>query len=240
MKSIKLYAESVKNLNKKFLITILLDFALFALLYYIVMSFFNLLLSLSQNIPQFNTNLIDVPIEQIYQQTSIASQFVYKAIFLYIFYILLIVLIYTIFKGIIWSIILKKKLKLTYFYKFYTLNLIWLGTIIILFILIQPTSPTIVLPLLLIITYLTLIINITFTLKEKVFRTLAESFKTSITKLPKYLPTLILIIITFILLSIVSLIFKNASQLIQVIISIIFLLVFMAWSRNYFTLIYKQ
>ncbi|MBI2208225.1 hypothetical protein HYU50_01915 [Candidatus Woesearchaeota archaeon] len=163
--------------------------------------------------------------------------FFFFLIFSAILFLLLMVINWSVFKGLIWTTTADKKFNFGFFKKFLLLNLIWLPSwflLIFLFaVIINPeTSPIFMIVTLAVAFYFTNILYPLF-LKENKLRIIKEAFKLGIKKIHQFIvPYAIIIILFFMILNAYNLIAIRVNLNPNVFFGI--LLVFIAWLRYYF------
>jgi len=195
--------------------------------------------------------------QQLYQQNLILDSTISKIIIGFVVTLLLVFLLWCLFKGLIYNYILKKRFTLSYYLKFIVLNLIWSVFWIILFFIpvsyaykmleqsvtagsftaqtyAIPLSVPILLALMVIIMiHLTTVLYISFTKNPRIFSSIKKTFFLGIGKFHKFIVPYIFVAVILILLSFINLIFAIFPETAEMILSSIFLLVFIAWFRFY-------
>jgi len=147
------------------------------------------------------------------------------------------VIIYSAFKGLIWLTILDKKIEWRYFTKFSLLNAIWFALWIIPALVIAiGLKPAYFLPVVIaaaiIDIHLTAVMQYSFTKKQFIFSSLGNTFKTGFGKIKQFLlPYSYMAVVYMILLNIFWVIPK--AQNILTFAMILILMFYMAWYRQY-------
>ena len=249
-----IFINSFKRINLKIFLILFFDI----LFYFIFMQagnfFMNVIqkraanVDLTQNFMNLNQQVANTLL------TSVRGFFSFLIISLILFAVLMIIN-WSLFKGLNWAITANKKFNLKFFKKFLQLNLIWLPIwflLIFLFaIIIKPTAAPIYMVIILIIAfYLT---NILYPLflkhtetqyvsgakKSKAFlgnskiKTIKEAFKLGIKKIHHFIMPYLIIIIFFLIISkLYKLITLNIDANPNIFFGII--LIFIAWMRYYF------
>jgi hypothetical protein len=153
-----------------------------------------------------------------------------------IIFLLFVIIDWTIFKGLIWVAILRKRFSLKYFKNFLALNLLWFipWTILLLLVVIlvrQRASAYMVLLLFILLMHLSGVLCITFTKKDKIINAIKEAFCIGIGKIHLFLVPYLALIILFIVVSQVGWIFRPLPHTIQAILSLIVLVLYTAFAR---------
>jgi len=144
-----------------------------------------------------------------------------------IVYFLLITILYSLFQGLAWCKILKKKFTINYLKKFSLLNLVWFLAAIFLFIILlvgakQKTAAILLTLLVFLFSYFSLLLAFFFTKENKI----KKAFKKLL------IMPVILIIATFFIISRISLLFQNL-EIITIIISSIISISLFSWVKIY-------
>lgn len=228
------FINSLKNINFNIIIM-----AFYDLLFYFISG---LLVYLSYKYLKKRSSIISLPdniLELSIQQTEFLLSnlrgFFFLIIFMVIFLILLFILNLSLFKGLSWSLAAKKEFNLKYFKNFLLLNLAWLPIWILLFILVfMGINPNTILLFLLII--LVIAIHLTGILyplyiKENSFKTVKKTFKIAFTKIHYFIIPYSIMIFLFYFIS--KFLTFNLQQRTPFIISILVLIIVIAWFRLY-------
>ncbi len=165
------------------------------------------------------------------------------AMYLFLIYsailFILILLAYSLFQGLIWNTVLKKRFTWKYFGKFSLLNLIWvlawlIISILLLFILKDAVIILVILTyvLLFVMFYLTTILYVMFTKKRKMWQSIKDTFNIG-KRVHLFILPYLLVLGLFIVLNLVLIIFSLLPQQIYMFINLIILLAFFAWFRFY-------
>jgi hypothetical protein len=168
--------------------------------------------------------------------TSVKGMFSFLVISMILFAIIIIIS-WTLFKGLIWTITTNKKFSTEFFMKFLKLNLIWLPAWFLLMFLfaliIKPTiAPIYMLITLVIAFYFTNILYPLF-LKTNKIKVIKESFRLGIKKIHQFImPYTIIIVLFFIISKSYNLITLNIDANQNIFFGII--IIFIAWLRYYF------
>jgi hypothetical protein len=153
------------------------------------------------------------------------------------------------FKGIIWAIIMNKKINAKFFFKFWALNLIWMiivcGLMIFLissiFMKFQPNETNYSISILamnlyfLLVLYFTTIMYYAFAKTGKIKETIKVLWTIGIKKIHKFVMPAFAIVIIVIILSIILLPLKLLPEIAMSIITAPILLFLIHWIRNYLT-----
>lgn len=160
------------------------------------------------------------------------------AIILAILFLLIFYLIWSLFKGLIYTRMMNKRFTMKYFIKKYLLNMMWItswliilvGTLLIIKLEVMPYMFWI---LVMLMFHLTIILYIRFTEKNKIFTSIKLAFKTGIKKIHYFILPYLLIFVAFFIVSGISYLGTYLHSIISLTITIILLLLFLAWSRYY-------
>ena len=122
----KIFVESMKKIDKSIILIVILDM----IFYFLCVSLVILWLRRLQN--QINSfympsDIFALGYNQAHQLVGDIKSFYFMIILAFILLLLAIILLASIFKGIIWAITTKTKPSFKFVSKFLTLNLIWLG-----------------------------------------------------------------------------------------------------------------
>jgi len=174
--------------------------------------------------------------ENLEMYNNILGAFFTKAIIVLIAFWLLIVVAYTITRGLIWLTLLDKPLRAPFFARFSLLNLIWctLFTIITAFVLIGKSASifeAIVFILgIVAYTHLTTILHYSYTRKRLLGQAFKDAFGIGIGSLLHFAQQYCYILIVY---AVLSQLMRLIPGTIQVAITLIIFFVFMAWYRVY-------
>lgn len=231
-----IFINSFKRINLKIFLILGLEF----LFYFTFMLAGNFLIKLlekktanvdlTQNLMGLNQQAANTLL------TSVKGMFSFLVISMILFGILIIIS-WSLFKGLIWTITTNKKFSTEFFMKFLKLNLIWLPAWFLLMflfaIIIKPAAA----PIYMLITlatafYFTNILYPLF-LKHNKIKIIKESFRLGIKKIHHFImPYAIIIVLFFIISRLYSLITLNINANSNIFFGII--LIFVAWMRYYF------
>ncbi len=234
--SYKLFINSFKKINIKIFFIMFFDLVFYAMATLISITTFNLIKkkALAVDMPQ---NILQLGAENIEKTMLDLRAFLFLLIGMIILMFLIIIIDWSIFKGLSWGITLKRKFNFKFFLKFFLLNLVWWGVFIFLLIAVSNVFRQSVIPIYIIV--LTLIwiyfTNIIYTLfvKEEKFKSVKKAFKIGFTKIHYFiLPYTVLILILSIIISIMNLITFLPYGAGLPIMALI-LLFYIAWARFY-------
>ncbi|NQV09424.1 hypothetical protein HQ529_06240 [Candidatus Woesearchaeota archaeon] len=172
------------------------------------------------------------------------TKFKVLTIFLTILLLLITYFIIAVFKGGIYSSILKKKLYWGHIWKKFLLNIIWFTCwIVILLVTILILRNTVMVYvfwiLVLLIFHLTPILYLKFTQKDKIFNSIKEALKTGFKKIHHFIIPYLVILLYFILISFIGYFVSLASETLSVIIIVLLLFDLVTWSRYYIIRVIK-
>ena len=256
MKQFKQYIKSFKELDLEFIHTVMYDILLYSCwaLSFVVYGLWTTKIFEKLNeldIASLQTAMQDITKSNISnQQAELSLQILQSTITKFIFLTLLLILIilgvYALFKGLIWTKILKKKFTFKYFRKFIALNLLYVLFAVVVFIL--PVLLVllgikagfwllflqIIIGIILIMYfYFRTISNILFA-KTKKISSFFKSFEKGADKFKKLIIPLLYIVLIFMIISLISMILNIFPEIIVMIFSSILLLAFISWARIYF------
>lgn len=228
--NIKMYVESFKNLN--ILLVLLLN-----------ASFFLLTIGAGKLIGFFsegwmeklnNLDLESVALQSEVQLRGIVSTlrgFYLFVVFAIILFILFLILNWSFFQGMIWNILLKKKLNFRYFWKFSLLNVIWFlcWVIIAAAILFGGRTEYFIISffvLMFLFLHFSFILCVLFT-KENKFGQIKKALKLGVLRIHYFILPYIVILITFLIISQLNLLKVG-----YIFMGLIYL-VFFSWMQKY-------
>ncbi len=188
-------------------------------------------------------NVAERSIAEIQMISSAYRDFFISAGIGLIVFFLFLIIGYSLFEGMAWCKILKKRFNLKYFGKFTLLNLIWFLSFIVLFFIFLIGLKQNVIPIILAIlaftfVYFTFILSVLFTQKNR-FNQIKEALKKGFLRIPYFLLPLMLIFITSFLVSKINLIYKNLQVFAVIFNLVLFLLVF-SWVKIYISDVIAQ
>jgi len=197
-----------------------------------------------------NIDIVELQTSMSAEQAELTLQTLQSTITQFILLTILLVLLilasYALFKGLIWTKILKKKFTWKYFRKFIALNLLYVLFAVVVFIL--PVLLVllgikagfwllflqIIIGIILIMYfYFRTISNILFA-KTKKISSFFKSFEKGADKFKKLIIPLLYIVLIFMIISLISMILNIFPEIIVMIFSSILLLAFISWARIYF------
>ena len=237
---LKTLKDSTKIINRGIYKIITLDFLAYFLIYIAVLIASSLIyrqvLALEQL--DFSAEGILGNIENVKQMPLKLKSFYSTIIWSGVGGFLIIVLGWSLFKGIIYNMLLKKRFTKRFYYKFSLLNLIWFVFWIIVLLLIilifkNTIWPSLFYLFLLFALYLGIILYVNFVDKQDIKDCIKKAFHFGITKIKYFLLPLLTIFVIFIILSFILNITTMLPLAISAIIVVIALLIFIAWSRHY-------
>ena len=232
----EVFTNSFKRINLKFFLILAFDI----LFYFIFMQIGNFFLKIIEkkaaNV-DLAQNLLGLNQQAATSLLGSLKGFFFFLIFSAILFLLLMVINWSIFKGLIWSIVANKKFDFKFFRKFLLLNLVWLPSwflLIFLFAIITKpaTAPIFMVTFLVLAFYFTNILYPSF-LKENRLNKIKEAFKLGIRKIHHFIvPYAIIIFLFYIILNVYNFIAANIVLNPNVFFGI--LLILIAWLRYYF------
>jgi len=232
----KWFINSFKDINIKFFLIIIIDL-IFYYLFFQAGNFLMRKLQLKAENVDLSSNILNLNQEAAASVLTSVKGFFFFIIFAFLFFILFIVINWTVLKGLIWNLTTNRKLNLKFLKKIFLLNLIWLPSWIILLLLIvfgvtATSSPLFIIIILLLAVYLSNILYPLFMGNNKLGM-IKKTFSVGITKIHHFIiPYTVIVILFFIILQIYRLIAAN--MYINIYITYVLLLIFVAWLRYYF------
>lgn len=228
------FINSIKNINFNIAIMVFYDILFYFFSGLFIYSSFKYLEKKASviNLPD---NILELSIQQAEFLSSNLKGLYFLIIFMAIFLILLLVLNLSLFKGLNWSLAAKKEFNFKSFKKFLLLNLAWVPFwILLLFLVFIGINPNAInlylLTILLIAIYLTNILYALFT-KENSFNIIKKTLKIAFAKIHYFIvPYSIMIFLLYLLSKILTF---NLQQRISFAISILILILVIAWFRLY-------
>lgn len=239
MQNYSLLINSFKRINLKLFLILAFDI----LFYFIFMQLGNIFLEIIQKKAanaDFTQNFLNfLGLDQQAAGSLLASVrgFFFFMAFSAILFLLLMVINWSIFKGLIWSVVADKKFNFGFFKKFLLLNLIWLSSwflLIFLFAIItKPTTAPIFMTIFLVAAFYFTNILYPLFLRENKIGKIKEAFKLGIKKIRYFIvPYAIIGILLYVVSKGYSLIALSVDLNPNVFLGI--LLIFAAWMRYYF------
>jgi hypothetical protein len=240
-KSYKIFINSFKKIDLRIFFIVFFDLVFYFLVFLIGIStkiiFENYLYA---NLPQILSQLenpLQLGEESLRDLLSNLRWFLFFLVVMAVLPLIIIIIDWSIFKGVAWGLTIKRKFNFKFFLRFFLLNLAWLGLFVILIFLFafafKRTALPIYMSILLIIwIYFTNIIYTLF-IKNPNIKSIKKAFKLGFTKihyftLPYFILVLILIIIYFIM-NLITLLPYGIGFTIM----ILMLLFYLAWARFY-------
>ena len=230
------FINSFKRINLKIFLILILDILFYFIFVQAGKFFIKIIQKKAANV-DLTQNLLGLNQQAGSNLLSSVRGFFFFLVFSVILFIILMIINWSVFKGLIWSITTNKKFNLKFLKKFFLLNLIWLPFWFILIFLIAigvkpTTAPIFMIISLALAFYLTNILYPLF-LKDNKINKIREAFKLGIKKIHYFIvPYAIIIILFFIISNIYS--FVAANNNLNQNIAYVLLLVFVAWLRYYF------
>lgn len=243
MRHWQLFVASFKRLDNDYLKMLLLDLINYMGLYGLIfllqrwtagqLSALNAL----QSSALTNLDVVENTIEA-QQYTGAISGFIIKSIIITFLFCVSVLALWSLCKGMIYSILLKKPFTTKAFFLFAWLNviwgLIWAAFIIIVLRFLVPEAAVILLGILLLLwLYLTFFLYYGFTIHQSVRKAFTQLFPLSIGRIPHLFFPYLLALLTFIVLLVVSLVFNLLPEQLSIIISPLLLIAYIAWLRIY-------
>ena len=248
MKQFKKCINSFKELDITYLHTILYDILLYSFWFLTFTLYGTIVPKLLKGME--NIDIVELQTSMSAEQAELTLQTLQSTITQFILLTILLVLLilasYALFKGLIWTKILKKKFTWKYFRKFIALNLLYVLFAVVVFILpvllvllgIEAGFWLLFLQILFVFVaivyfYFRTISNILFT-KTKKISSFFNAFGKGVDKFKKLVMPLVFMLLTFLAILLLSTVLNLVSETISLIIAGLLLLVFIAWVRIYF------
>lgn len=124
---------SFKSINKGILFVLLYDILFYLGIFLAGFMFVNALESRSNTV-DLNQDILGLGLDSAQQMLSSVKGFFFFLIFLTIAFLLFIIINWSIFKGLIWATISKRKIEKDMMINFLKLNLVWMGCWILIFV----------------------------------------------------------------------------------------------------------
>ena len=229
------FINSFKNINFNIVFMVFYDLLFYSASALVLFAGFKFMQKRAEavNLP---ANILALNAQQAAGLLGSLRGFFYLLIFTVIFLILLLIINWSLFKGLNWSIASKRKFNLAFFKKFLLLNLAWLGSIIILVFLVavsfnQSAVPIFLLAIFIISAYFTNILYALF-MRENRFKAVKRAFALGFSKIHYFIfPYAVMVLILYVLFKLSSLI--TLPQRAYLAALILIFTVFIAWSRLY-------
>jgi hypothetical protein len=162
-----------------------------------------------------------------------------------VIYYLLVIINYTLFRGLIWTRLMNKKINKKYLTRFLGLNLIWCtGWIALILIGVNVVNkayyPYLIIGGAILYTHLTTVMHHSFTYKNEIKRSLRKTFSTGIGKIYQFIGPYIYIVLIYIILARAVLLIPYQQQAIGIIITIICMAGYRAYINRVITRIEKK
>ena len=218
--------SSVKKINLNIILIVILDI-LFYLSSGFLITFW--LQRIQAKMAAFNlpTDIISLGPKKAQQLLSDVRAFYFLSVFSFIFLLIAIIFLASIFKGIIWAKTTNSKINFALISKFFGLNLIWMGfwflLIILISLFIQPTtSPIFMISSIILGLYFTNTLYTIFMKKPK-FSSILDAIKLNIAKIHLFLlPYAIIYFIFYIILKLTSFIKFKYSTILLVLVMVVY------------------
>lgn len=231
-----LFINSFKRIDLRIFFIAFFDLVFYFLVFLISITTFSIIQkkAFTISLPQ---NIVELGAENLEKMLVAVRAFYFLLIIMLILMFLMIIIDYSIFKGLAWGFTIKRKFNFKYFLRFFLLNLIWLSIFIVLAFLFSIIFNEIafliyLFILLLVWIYFTNIIYTLFVKKEDI-KSILKAFKLGFTKIHYFiLPYIILGIILLIIFFIMNLVIFLPYG-IGLTIIILLLLFYLAWARFY-------
>ncbi len=226
------------SFKKEFFLIVLYD-ALFYLSVFLIALIFSFLLKFQmEKLGLTNLGGLNLADQQVIQSNVNLAQVLIASMIVYFVLFLLIALIsYSFFKGIVWLTMLNKKPSFGYFKKFFLTNLIWWGVWIIpavlaLFGLKQEYFTLVFVLEAILYFHLTSILHLSFAKSQDIKRSFSKILPVGFGKIHHFIIPYVYALIVYIVL---SQIFRIIPQQQRVVLStaILLALLYLAWFRNY-------
>ncbi|HLD06945.1 MAG TPA: hypothetical protein VJC16_05445 [Candidatus Nanoarchaeia archaeon] len=172
------------------------------------------------------------------QYAGAISSFIIKSAIILLVFSLSVLVIWSLCKGMVYSILLKKPFTVKGFFRFAGLNAIWgifwLALIVLAMRLLAPGAAAVLLGILAILwLYLTFFLYYSFTLHQSIRKAFTQLLPLGIGKLPHLFFPYLLSLLTFIALLIIGLLLNLLPEQFSLIISPLLLIAYIAWLRIY-------
>ncbi len=201
--------SSLKKINLNIFLIVLLDFLFYFISTYLFIFWFQ---RLQQNIAGFNipTNLLSLSQEKAQQFLSGIRIFYILIILSFVIFLLIIIFLASILKGIIWAKTTKASITLKLISKFFLLNIVWMSfwfvVIISMSVLIEPQSAPLAMGIVIIIALYFTNTLYTIFMRSHSFKAIIEALKLNIAKIHLFLlPYFFIMVLFFIIMKLSNL-----------------------------------
>jgi hypothetical protein len=235
-KNYRLFLASFRKIDIRIFLIVFFDLVFYFLVPLIIAGTFNVLQkrAMAIKLPQ---TLLQLGAENAEKVVAELRAFLFLLVAMLVLMVVVIILDWTIFKGLAWCLTLKKKLNLRFFLRFFLLNLLWLGlfaALVVLFAIIFKESivPIHIILLGLLWMYFTNIMYVFFVKKESV-KSIKKAFKVAFTKAHCFiLPYAVLAVLLLAIVFIANLL-ASLPYAVGLAITTLLMLLYLAWARFY-------
>lgn len=237
--NITAFTDSLKTIDLRLLYCVLYDFIGYGLIVFFFRIYRQILAKLFVKMPSIALlQSLDPTNPQVTQVFAMLKGVIFWLVSYTILLFIIILLVWCLFKGLIWNQVFNQKFTLKFYKKFLLVNLlwivIWLIPIILFFIFVKQNVLVYLLIIIFVLMiYLTYILYIESIKKTKIKKIIKETFRVGFKKIYHFIIPIIVMVIVFLLLMQLYWLFKGLSQVVQTIIFLIILIVFIAWTRFY-------
>ena len=226
-KQFKFFIASFKQINKRYIFIVLYDLVFIAIFFLVIPLFSKIFMSKLQNVTTLE---------------GAASVLIMLLAYLATVTIILL-LSYSVSRGLIWSMILKKKFTAPFFKKFLLLNFLWWLILALPFLIVLGAKQEYLFYFIAIIAiiyiHLTSIMHYDFTKNQRIGKAMKNAFKLTYTNFKSFLlPYAYVTLVYFILLQVFWIVPQTEKYMFFA--SVLFVVFFLAWFRLYLSQILKK
>lgn len=230
--SYNIFIDSFKKIDIKIFFIVFFDLAFYALAFLISITTFRTITNKAVAI-DLSQDPLQAGAEKLLAELS---GFYFLLIAMLFLMILIIIVNWSILKGLVWGLTTKRKFNFKFFLRFFLVNLVWLGTFTILIFSIafsfrEEVLPIYMLILLLIWAYFTNIIYTLFMKNTK--KAVRKAFKLGFTKIHYFILPYLVLLLIFLIVYLMMYLTTFLPQGIGIAIIASMLLFYFAWARFY-------
>ncbi|MCK4521583.1 MAG: hypothetical protein KAU20_03340 [Nanoarchaeota archaeon] len=240
-----LLKESFKEMDiRKVIFIVLYDLLFFSIIFFSFFIFGRILKNKAlqmQDLPLQKITML--PKEELESILGVMQHFLFALIAGLVIVLLIVFISMCLFKGLIWCSTLKKKFNIKFYLKFLVLNLLWfliwlIPTILLAILMKRELIVFLIIVVIPFLMHFTNLLYISF-IKNNRLNAIKDAFRTGSKKIHLFLVPYAIIIILFIVISQLYWIYKFLPSNVSGLITGLIILVFMAWSRVYLSLVVK-
>ncbi len=247
--NIKLALTSIKERPKKLILPSVVDIIFYVLIAIVFIAFGSYLVSISAGFPLMQPELLQP--EQLEPYDDMFASLIVKVLVSVSILFIVINALTAVAKGTIWQYVLKKKLEVKDYFKLAGLNALMLLLFILVILMlpikfIDPTSNASLIGyavfvnlMTLVLLHFSIIVYYKFVSLKKFFTAIKEGFLVGI-KVHRFIFPYLLSIVVLFVLGLVTVPLQLLGDVVNLVVSTILLLIFMAWFRFYIAEVIKR